>query len=234
MTRRPSVVQERARHTRARICLAAARVFEARGFAAATLGEIRDELGITNGALYFHFSSKQELAAEIVERHRAVVVAVLRKLDDGDGTALTKLVGATFALTRLLTGDPYVRAGIRLSLEASEGPEFGREAIPTQGWIRWATGHVGQALAAGEIADRLGADMLGRFLVSALIGTHLVSNVLTGHADLEQRIDQMWRVTLPAVLTPDRAGAVGEIIAAGLAAATDVTKQVSGFFSFQD
>ncbi|MFC7472440.1 TetR family transcriptional regulator [Actinomadura keratinilytica] len=60
------VKQERAIRTRKAILTAAAKIFEERGYRAATISEILSAAGVTKGALYFHFSSKEELAQGIL------------------------------------------------------------------------------------------------------------------------------------------------------------------------
>ncbi len=55
-------MQDRAILTRQAILTAAAGVFEERGYRAATISEILARAGVTRGALYFHFPSKEDLA----------------------------------------------------------------------------------------------------------------------------------------------------------------------------
>ena len=59
--------QERAVRTRHAVIRAAAEVFAERGYAAATIAEILDRAGVTKGALYFHFDSKEALARGVIE-----------------------------------------------------------------------------------------------------------------------------------------------------------------------
>lgn len=54
--------QDRAIRTRRAILEAAAIVFEKQGFQAATITDILKMAGVTKGALYFHFQSKEALA----------------------------------------------------------------------------------------------------------------------------------------------------------------------------
>ncbi len=58
--------QERAIRTRQNIMLAAATVFNERGYKAATIADILTTAGVTKGALYFHFPSKDDLAQEVL------------------------------------------------------------------------------------------------------------------------------------------------------------------------
>jgi AcrR family transcriptional regulator len=59
--------------TRARIHQVALQVFAERGWEAATLREIADRLGITRPALYYHFTSKEDILASI---HRELAGSV--------------------------------------------------------------------------------------------------------------------------------------------------------------
>jgi AcrR family transcriptional regulator len=68
-TTRTTLPQKRAQETRERIIDAAAGVFARRGYGEATVQDIADEAEISMGALYHHFSSKEELFRAIVEDH---------------------------------------------------------------------------------------------------------------------------------------------------------------------
>lgn len=59
---------EHKQQTRERIVRAAARLFNRRGFAEVSIGEIMTAAGLTHGGFYRHFTSKDELYAETV-RH---------------------------------------------------------------------------------------------------------------------------------------------------------------------
>ncbi len=61
-----TVVGKRAR-TRARLLEAAAKVFAAKGFHAATLDDVAAEAGMTKGAIYGNFKNKEELFLAIFE-----------------------------------------------------------------------------------------------------------------------------------------------------------------------
>ncbi|MEV6183872.1 helix-turn-helix domain-containing protein, partial [Streptomyces sp. NPDC052015] len=58
--------QERAIRTRQTILVAAAEVFDEVGYEAATISDVLKRSGVTKGALYFHFTSKQELAQAVL------------------------------------------------------------------------------------------------------------------------------------------------------------------------
>jgi TetR/AcrR family transcriptional regulator, transcriptional repressor for nem operon len=54
--------------TRQRILESARRLFNARGFAEVSIGEVMEDAGLTHGGFYRHFKDKDELYAEAVRR----------------------------------------------------------------------------------------------------------------------------------------------------------------------
>ncbi len=54
-------------HTRQRILESARRLFNSRGFAEVSIGEIMENAGLTHGGFYRHFRDKSELYAEAVQ-----------------------------------------------------------------------------------------------------------------------------------------------------------------------
>ena len=64
--RRPTRLQKREAN-RARILDAARTVFGARGYHSATIEEIADEAGLSNGAIYYNFGSKEELFLALLD-----------------------------------------------------------------------------------------------------------------------------------------------------------------------
>lgn len=63
--------------TRLRILKTASTLFAQRGFAGTSIRDISDELGLTKAALYYHFTSKEEILAELVAGPLEAMRAVL-------------------------------------------------------------------------------------------------------------------------------------------------------------
>ena len=64
---------------------AAAKVFSERGFAGASLGDVAKDLGISRPALYYYFSSKEEILSSLVDE---VSVKSLKSIEDIRGKDL--------------------------------------------------------------------------------------------------------------------------------------------------
>ena len=79
---------EKREANRERILLGARKVFGARGFHGATIEQIADEAGLSNGAIYYNFASKGDLFLALLEvRSEERVRHIRRSLTGGDGTA---------------------------------------------------------------------------------------------------------------------------------------------------
>ena len=66
---RETLPRQRARETRMKILDAARKLFGNRGFGEATVEDIAAAAGVSNGALYHHFASKEELFKAILTDH---------------------------------------------------------------------------------------------------------------------------------------------------------------------
>src|SRR5262249_27444487 len=106
--------QHRAMVTRDRILLGAAQVFDRYGYSTTTLNDVIAQAGVTKGALYFHFSSKEDLASAVIEQQHTLSVAPARRLlDESVPGGLESVIRLSQGLASQLTSDVIVRAGIR-------------------------------------------------------------------------------------------------------------------------
>lgn len=71
--------------TRREILRAAARVFDAKGYALARMDDVVSETGLTKGAVYFHFKSKAALAHAVVDDQKQGMLAHVRRRLEGLG-----------------------------------------------------------------------------------------------------------------------------------------------------
>ena len=102
-----------------KILSAAERLFAQKSYAKTTLQDIIDTTGLSKGAVYHHFKSKEEIAAKVGDRLGARVAAELARIrDDAALTGLQKLQ-TVFAVSLL----PGGRCGARLRVQ----PEVGQQ-----------------------------------------------------------------------------------------------------------
>jgi len=190
-------MQQRAKDTRLSVIEGAARVFAAIGYGNASLTEITKRSGVTKGALYFHFSSKRELALAVIEEQHAIVLAAGSLIAASELPALDKLIGLCRMFGQQLLDEPVVQGGIRLTFEASA---FDADVSgPYQDWITTVEQLLQQAATDGAVNAEVDASAFARYLVASFTGVQMVSDVLTSREDVLLRIEQMWEFMLPAL-----------------------------------
>jgi TetR/AcrR family transcriptional regulator, cholesterol catabolism regulator len=110
-------ISQTSRDTRQQILDAAAALFRQRGYVGVSLREIAGAAGMKAGSLYYHFASKEEMVAEILDQgirsvHEEVERAV-GSVPPGDDRSVLK--AAILAhLTSLLRQSDYTSANIRI------------------------------------------------------------------------------------------------------------------------
>jgi AcrR family transcriptional regulator len=103
-----------AEETRRRILEEATALFIERGYASTSIRDISERLGMTKGALYYHFSAKEELLHAIVAPllsglHDFIVeVREAGEVQAGLVRGLVDLLDANAPLVRSLSSDPAV------------------------------------------------------------------------------------------------------------------------------
>ncbi|MER8062470.1 MULTISPECIES: ScbR family autoregulator-binding transcription factor [unclassified Streptomyces] len=184
--------QERAVRTRRAVLEAAATVFAEHGYAAATVADILKVAGLTKGALYFHFPSKEALARGILEAQvpQQLVPQQLK---------LQEWVDAGMTLAHQLPRDPVLRAGARLSAESTGNEQHG-SAFPT--WIAFSASLLEEAKRNGEVLGHIVPAETAECVLGSFHGVQLLSQLQTNWADIEQRASALFRHVLPAVAVP--------------------------------
>src|SRR6266478_7781350 len=79
------------------IVSAAAKVFRTKGYHAATVRDIADEVGILKGSLYHHFDSKEELLYLVVKEPIAQMFRTIAEIAAAEGRAAEKVTRAISA-----------------------------------------------------------------------------------------------------------------------------------------
>ncbi|MCU1529879.1 MAG: hypothetical protein JWP75_3642 [Frondihabitans sp.] len=194
--------QVRAQVTQAAIIQAAATVFAQRGYARATLDVVAVEAGVTKGALYFHFSSKHDLANAVIHEETRLTGKRLRNVLAEGLPGLATMIRLHADFTRQLLSDVVVAAGVKLTTE--ELVAHLDIELPYGSWQKVLHSLVVKAIQEGDIRADLDPAILTRYLIGAYTGVEIVSNSLHGRADLYERVRQMWQIVLPAVVPTDR------------------------------
>ncbi|MFG2718794.1 ScbR family autoregulator-binding transcription factor [Streptomyces sp. NPDC048416] len=193
--------QERGTRSRRAILEAAAEVFDLRGFDAASTNEILARSGLTRGALYHHFPSKESIAVALLDAHTGALVAPERPIK------MQSVIDLTFAYARRLQRDPVLRATVRLAVERTSFPRpvntpYDESSAAIRGLLE-------QAGKQGEILPGLDLGEATAVIVGAFAGMQVMSQVYTDREDLPERVGAMWRLLLPGMVAP---GMIGNLV----------------------
>ena len=98
--------------TRARVLAAANMLFSTKGFAATGTADIAREADVSEGSIFYHFGSKQNLLAELGRRYGEAMIAAMQQGDTFEDLEPGVLIPRIFEFSRAsrlwegMTGSP--------------------------------------------------------------------------------------------------------------------------------
>lgn len=143
--------QERAARTRCELVRAAAAQFERQGYVSTTLNGICRQVGVSSGALHFHFASKAALADVIEQVTSSTLQRLISASRPRRAGALQELVDISQLLVARMGDDQIIRSGVRLSQDVSR-----QGNLPfRQHWRAHVLALLEEARADGSLAPRV-------------------------------------------------------------------------------
>ncbi|MFD3537573.1 ScbR family autoregulator-binding transcription factor [Streptomyces sp. NPDC058664] len=186
--------QARAIRTRRAILESAAAVFAEHGYERTTIGEILVRAGVTKGALYFHFASKEDLAVGVLDAQ------MLDEPLTPQAIKLQELVDQGFLLAHRLQRDALVRASVALALDS--GAKGVDRAAPFRAWIDQVSEVLTVAKARGELLVHVDVTDTAELFAGAFAGIQTMSQILCDRNDLTHRVLVLLRHVLPTICAP--------------------------------
>ncbi|MFI8519247.1 TetR family transcriptional regulator [Streptomyces sp. NPDC085481] len=182
--------QERATRTHERFLDASADEFARHGYVGANLQRIAGQVGMTKGALYGHFPSKDALAAVFTSAFDAGWRELLRKIGDAD-PPLAILHRVTVGFVQRMHSDLRFRAGLRLAYEKACASGTAPQAVTD---LQAAlTRLVADAQDREELASTHRPEVIGSMFLSLMFGMFYTSP--TGSpADSTRQVCQVWEL----------------------------------------
>lgn len=190
--------QERAEVTREAILDGAAQAFDASGFGSTSLSDISQRAGVTKGALYFHFPSKEALAHTLMTDQ----FDITSLLADAERPGVQTAIDLTHHMAAGLRNSVRVRAGIRLVIEL--GSFTDPDPTLYNNWIETVRDSLSPAQGRGDVKPEVSVTDAAIYVVGAFAGVQITSQVRTGREDLHQRVTDMWTWLLPGLVPARR------------------------------
>jgi AcrR family transcriptional regulator len=181
----PRVSQAHLDARRRQILDAARRCFVRNGFHATSMQDVLAEAGLSAGAVYRYFRSKDEIIAAIAgEAVAEIAGAVDGALDADDPPPLDEVLGAAFqAIQRIDAKQGVARLALQVWGEAVRDPALAETLTDEVRRVRGLLTRLVQVYQAqGRMPDDLPAEQVGRVLVGLLPG-FVFQHALLGDVD---------------------------------------------------
>ena len=192
--------QQRAEETRSRILQAAGESFARHGYDAASVSEICRRAGLSKGAFYHHFPSKQTLFLELLE---AWLAGLERELDethliaDNVPSSLLDMAGLAREIFRSAGGQ--VPIFLEFLTKALRDPAVWRATIaPYLQFRQFFTRIVAAGIAEGTLRP-VDADTAAQAIVSLAVGLLMQSMLDPQGADWGQVTEDSMRMLLQGI-----------------------------------
>ncbi|MFF9786261.1 ScbR family autoregulator-binding transcription factor [Streptomyces nigrescens] len=202
MTERDSggriIRQGRAIRTRKMILSAAAAAFDDHGYGGTTIADICQRAGMTKGALYFHFDTKEDLAVAVLAAQFDDFTIPPREL------ALQELIDAGYLLCHQYKISSIQRGAARIVMD--EGSDRLGRKDSMQMWADIVIGFLTESRKRGELLTSVHIPDVGWFINAAFAGVQNMSQAFDGRATLTHRLTVMWEHTLPTIAVPSTLG----------------------------
>src|ERR1700746_1969753 len=157
--------------TRAFLLQVAAEVFAERGYTEATMAELIARSGLTKGAFYFHFSSKEQLALAVIDEKQRQWFASVQAAIDAETRAVDQFRAVALALVRMHRDDASAVSVSRLTRDLAlvhDGADLVRDHMRT--WVGLLAGLITHAQADGDLPRDVDSNDLAAVLVAATDG----------------------------------------------------------------
>ncbi len=203
--------QVRSEATRRKILDAAIDVFGEVGYAAAGWNTIIERTGMTKGALYHHFDSKESLASAVIEEGSETILAAFRNVCGSSSPALENMIHGTFTIANALSSDKTACSAEQLTAALSGFNEAATRFCTNL--IELMAAQALRATAEGDLRPDLDAVVISESIIGAMFGTRLLFHAIAAKgapahdesAGIADRLagppTQFWELILAGIVT---------------------------------
>ena len=204
--------------TRERIIDAGRLAFASQGFDRTTNKDIADAAGLTTGALYHYFESKQALFVAVLADQQERVLRRLSGAADGVDGAIAKLHAVLDETVRLNREDPDLARFVATApIELDRHEEFhgtigsAEQVSRTGGLSEFFVSIVADGQKSGELDPTVDPSAIVNMVLSAMSGLAQLAGFVRDQAALAAAIDAFERLLAGTLVTSRVAPARGAI-----------------------
>lgn len=192
-------LQTRAEATRQSILSAAVELFTDHGYAETGLTDITNRAKVTTGAFYYHFESKEAVAATLINEGWPKAVEVIRRCIDAPAPGLENVIVMTYALSALMKRDKSVWIANHLNQAFGQLSEEGRRDFKDH--AREFTDMLTDKLKTSDFLDDVTPHEVANLVWMTLHGCHLLSDAMQD--SVVDRLSESWPLILRGIVHPD-------------------------------
>ncbi len=203
----PKVTSAYKQKTRERILEGAEALFSREGYYDTSMDEIVRESGLSKGAIYGYFSSKEELFLALEDRDLALTLARVKAAFAPGDSAKSKLEKAAEVAFSSLMG--ATKKACRMSLEFSVAAPRIKSLMHKQD-DRYRAGHslvaeiIREGVQSGEFKEGIDVDISASILLAVVDGLSLHWATTTREFDWAKVRAQLSTIVLNGMLSEDR------------------------------
>jgi AcrR family transcriptional regulator len=205
----PRVSEQYRTNRRAEIVGAAARLFATNGFHSTSMADIISASGLSAGAVYRYFRSKEELIGSVAGQALSAADEVFGRLlaDDAAPSPEETLTAVLTTITERIANDPetgvdITRIGVQVWAEAMRNPELAARADQVYQRLR---GHFAEVARRWQAAGHLAADavpqQVGAAMLSLVVG-FILQRLLVSDTDINGYLAGVRALLGPTVTVP--------------------------------
>lgn len=191
--------QSKAENTRFLLVRSAAELFDRNGFSGTTVTEVSTFAGVTKGAFYFHFTSKDQLGAAVQEEACALLRAAVVRAAASRLPALQLVVDLTHEVAEWLTDEPLVRASFRIARQCGHQSELFLNFYAE--WRMAVETLLARAGRQGELAVNVSVEHAVTLVLAVTGGLEMMWWAGIRDGSMIDSLSELWSMVLPGIVT---------------------------------
>ena len=185
-------LQARAEATRRKILDSAVDLFSESGYGETGLADVLQRAGVSKGAFYYHFDSKEAVATAIIEEFAKKLQRSARNLFDPAAPELSGVISSTFDSAAIIASDKGAQVGNELLQALSQ-----ISSVASRTYSRWTNdfgGVIARAIGPWTTARSIDTEDAAEAIWVGILGCHLLSSAMND--DQFARLNRSWKLAV--------------------------------------